>query len=841
MSKLSITPIGTCRIHSPLKRGALRHSVGLDLRRNYGYVHTSAEALQQLKYLSGEKQFSAEAMPVVFRDAAEAPMLDGQDWQPSDLHIVEISSAKSIRSGEDYVQLNYLYRQYADFFANEERGRIFWSLVKKAHRAQLLEFLGNQPPYRMLPREHRELLLGLSIEQQSFKAVKADMEEIAERVGRDRLLFVTHVNALTPDEAVIPSRDRLIRWVRLAAEQMGVPVYDPTAAMLDFGQERALEKGGLDTAHYTPVFFDSLYEDMHRAEIAARVVGDDVHEGEERQAVAQAAKLEASLELGDFIPAAVEVNRAVEASPDSAPLLAVRGLVRSRIGDFRSAIEDFAHVTDESSMSQPMRLALLESLVSTGSYERGLKVAEALLADEFASADLYRAASRAAVKLGKMDAATAFAKEVFRSDRSDLGAALDALKLLAESGDSAAVEQWRREVLESAEAGASGAFEICTWAIEHRDEALLVAGLHSGGSIDKGAVIDLLEDALSAGMLDAVAQAIPAAVAIGRVPRSLAERRTQIFERLLDQAGELVARGRSDIALRVAQAVMDLNEVSSSQIAGRRLAGRAKRILREVVRDVRLSIRDAYRRQDAAEVARIYDGASDTVIEDADSAIIAARSLQAIGREAEAVSLISRAQQRAPDNFLATRWAARISSLSGDLARALQMYARLRSAFPDEAAGIASEVDRFFAVAERRVPRTLRELVNDGSFEEATDLAEIGRAELADVQRIDKEVARMVRALRLALKEIDEGEGEIEDRERVLRRLVRLRPDDEGLLRRLALELMRQFRFLEAAEVWERLVRVDPGNESAERNIIRCQRLAQRRASAAGSDAEVEP
>jgi len=92
--------------------------------------------------------------------------------------------------------------------------------------------------------------------------------------------------------------------------------------------------------------------------------------------------------------------------------------------------------------------------------------------------------------------------------------------------------------------------------------------------------------------------------------------------------------------------------------------------------------------------------------------------------------------------------------------------------------------------------------------------------------------------LRLRLREIDEGEEEIEEIEPVLRQMIRIRPDDERVLRRLALELMRQFRFAEAAEAWERLFGISPDNESAERNLARCRRLADRRASMPAFDAE---
>jgi hypothetical protein len=46
VSNLVLTPIGTCRIHTPLRRAAERNALELNLRRNYGFGHTCAEALQ---------------------------------------------------------------------------------------------------------------------------------------------------------------------------------------------------------------------------------------------------------------------------------------------------------------------------------------------------------------------------------------------------------------------------------------------------------------------------------------------------------------------------------------------------------------------------------------------------------------------------------------------------------------------------------------------------------------------------------------------------------------------------------------------------------------------------
>ncbi len=310
LNSFRITPIGTCRIHTPLNRAASRYDVEIDRRRNYGFVHTSEEALQQLRFLQGEKQFRPEVLPLVFRGDAE--QLERQSWELSDYHVVEISSGKRITCGSDAIQINYLYRHFADFFARKERARQFWNHVRDGHREALRDFLEKQAPFQLLSPADRELLASLNFEQQTFRSVKADMAEMVERIGVDRLLFVTHVNATTVDGEVMPARDRLIRWVKLAAEQLGAEVFDPTDAMREFGQETALEERGVDLTHYTPAFSDRVYDLIHQQHIAPRLGSVSRLTGDEqsREVAAIASKVEGMIQL-DFFGASRELHRSL--------------------------------------------------------------------------------------------------------------------------------------------------------------------------------------------------------------------------------------------------------------------------------------------------------------------------------------------------------------------------------------------------------------------------------------------------------------------------------------------------------------------------------------------------
>jgi tetratricopeptide (TPR) repeat protein len=842
LSKLRITPIGTCRIHSPLRRAAARYPIEVDLRRNYGFAHSSEEALQQLKFLLGEKDIPPSVAPLIMRDGKDGEY-EKQTWEPADLHLVEISSAKSIKCGGNPIQSNYLYRHFADFFANSLRARTYWNLVKKGHRGRLSAFLREQPSFRLLHSSERDLLLSMSIEQQSFKSVKGDMERIVDRLGADRVLFVTHVNALTPDDERIPSRERLIRWVTLAAEQIGVGAFDPTAAMLEFGQERALEKAGLDLAHYTPAFFEKLYEDLHRSHIGAimqaRLGTTDAGSQSEDRVELLAANFETMLEIGDFLATSKQIHGALEKAPDALPLVALRGLIRSRTGDYSNAVSDFDRSENQIGLSLPVRTAMVEAYSEAGNHEKALEIAEGLIGDEFASAEIYAAAAKAAALCGRSDTALRYAKQAFRLDREDLGAALDALKLLSDQGDPETVAEWRGEILENATESSNGAFEICVWAIENRDEDLFTAGLKSIALRDKGGAIDLLEDALKAGMDRAVADCIPALIAIGRVSRVMAERRSAILTGLLARAEALFEERRLDDAFHVSSAILDLLDVASSQVQTRKLAADARRLVREIVKDMRVTIRDAYARRDMAAILEARDAAGAILIDEPDVAVIVGRSLFTAGKQDDALALMRRVYDRHPDHVQAMRWTGRLAAGAGDYTAAIRAYGQLRSLPDDLTRPFEAEMDRFFSVAGRRALKQLRAFVEADDFDDAVALAaEIQKQGLDVDGRAERELNRLYRSLRMRLKDIDEGEVEIEERELVLRQMTRLNPTDESILRRLALELMRQFRFAEAAEIWERLFGISPDNESAERNLERCRRLAARRSSAPGLEAE---
>ena len=817
MQKLSVTPIGTCRINNPLRQAQSKYPISLNTKRVYGFTHTSDEALQQLRFLQGDKLFQDQVLPIVFRP--EAGQGCAQDsWQTSDLHIVEISSAKKITSGSDSVQINYLYRHFADFFSSGSRTQRFWSLVKRRARAELADFLEAEPTYQMMGPDDRALLASLGMEQQDFASIKSDMAEMVERLGREALLFVTHVNALTADGSTIPMREKVIHWVKLAAEQLDVPCFDPTEAMNAFGQERAMEHGGLDLTHFTQAFSDRVYAEIHRQYVGRMMEIRPELAGERDSAARQhliADNIEALMRFDDFLVGTRKMYAALRKDPDAVPLIQLRGKVLAQTGDFEGAVRDLEELDRSDSLSPEGRIALLEAYTGTEQWSRAIELADELLGEEYETGVIYACAAKACEQTGQIEAALGHWKQAFRHDRANLTAALRTLALLSELDQGDQLRAWREEVLEHSRSSTNGAFEIARWALEHRDEELLAKVFGAICKQDLHRAESLFDRALEAEMHKAAAACL----------RVFAVFKNDAVARQLDKVA-----GRSS---RVAAQLLENGQLSSAYdladaAAQIRQDGIAKRTRRAAIGHYRDIIRTAYAQQHYPAAVEAWLEAGEVVLHAADAAIPAAVSLHKLERNAEALELLLRVHDREPDNAGILRWSGRIASLLGRYEIALPMYAALRQSQDPAAEKFNAEVARFFETAERRALKQLRNATVDGKWTTALDLADLLRAEVEDRDRLEREVERVNRLLRVRLREIESGASDDEDRERVLLLLLRMNPEDPAILRRTALEFMRQMRFQEAGGLWGCLNKLAPGTETNMRNLEKCRILAAR-------------
>ncbi len=256
-----ITAIGSCRISTPFKAAPLTHPVVNNTARIYGYTHTSAETLQQIRFLQGEFTPPAEILPLLTPNV-DIEALSDAEHPTSDIYFIELSSAKELRIAGTQVQLNYATRHFADFFADKHRARDFWRLADGRQDKAKLTFLNEQESYQTLNTSDQQLLQQLTRTLATPESLSRDLTEIRDRLPN--VTFLTHCNALAKNHKPIASRAAYIAMVEDAAKTLNLPVFNPTTSMQAFGQHAAMSDAETSLSHYSEDFgnflFDGLFE-----------------------------------------------------------------------------------------------------------------------------------------------------------------------------------------------------------------------------------------------------------------------------------------------------------------------------------------------------------------------------------------------------------------------------------------------------------------------------------------------------------------------------------------------------------------------------------------------------
>jgi tetratricopeptide (TPR) repeat protein len=831
LSKISITPIGTCRINTPLRRGAARYPIALNVERIYGFVHTTEEALQQLEFLVGERSFDKDVLPILFRPTGDEDLTQSV-WTTSDIHIVEVSSSKSYRVGNTAVQSNYLTRYFADFFASVPRTRRFWSLASgtdRASRTELAAFLKADPVYTLYSKRDQALLSSISMRMQNFDEILRDMGAIVERLGAGRVLFVTHVNAMSPDGAVIPSRDKVIRWIKLAAERLGVPCFDPTAMMREFGQDRAMERDGLDTTHFTNTFSDRWYTHVHREYVLPRIVeaGLDAEPGEAASPSLMAESIAAAIEFDDFFEGTRQLFAALKDHPDNSSLRQLAGQVYHRLGDFRNVAQALGPIAESPDMTVPSLINLMRASYEAGDAVKAVEIADRLLADEYETIEVYEIAGLAAERLGRQDDAVRYGKLAFRLDQSQHRFATRVLDHYIASDEADKFDNWHSEIGDrlAANPDVAMARALAEWSIVRRDEAMFRSAIMVVARGEMRSAVRLVEEAVSQGMLTAAAEMIVAIAALPNVDGNVMRNFRVVAEKWAGTCDALLAEGRIGDAFALATACQTVLPKNKD----------ARRIERNVVLHLRDKIRAAQAVGDHEAVIAMGEAAGRMLYRRYEIAAAYARSLLASGRGREALDIAQQGCAAFPENIDLRGLSAQIAASLGDVAMGLQLYGDLRLSTEPSAERYRARGDRFFEKIERTGPRLVRALVASGEYEQAISLAALITTHTAAQERISVELLKLRRVLRARLRELDEEEDTGREPMRVLQLMLAIMPNEASTLRRAALESMKLQDFEAAQGYWRELDRVSPGLPSTAHNIKRCEIYAQRQAARANS------
>ena len=190
----------------------------------------------------------------VDRDAmlAEAP-------PKADLYVVEISSAKRLTVGDTCIQLNYFANEYRAFFDNKARVAQFWSVGRTEDQARIDAFLAEAWGATIEQQQESAILRQVRMTLTSEDEMRADIRTLIAELPA--VLFITHVDARKPNGDTIASRSSFIEAVARVVREEGGTVYNPTARMIDVGQEAAIEDFSDSLAHFTEEFSKIVFAD----------------------------------------------------------------------------------------------------------------------------------------------------------------------------------------------------------------------------------------------------------------------------------------------------------------------------------------------------------------------------------------------------------------------------------------------------------------------------------------------------------------------------------------------------------------------------------------------------
>jgi len=815
MTLLTIAPLGTCRIFTPLRLGSRRYPLKLQTTRNYGFVHTSAEVLQQLRFILGQEDVPEAVRRLIFRQNMSAGFFD-KAFQPADFHFVEISSRKLLTIDGRPIQINYLGRYFSDFFADRTRTRTYWSMAVPDKLAARREFLKTDAVFNSLPKADQVLLESIQRRNQTDEEIEKEMGEIAALIGKDRLVFVTHVNAVADDGAPIAQRQALIEAVSGSALKLGVPCYDPTALMREFGQEQAMEHGGMDLTHYTESFSTRLCADWFDRYIAPRV-GVTAAQAVATDPVA------ASLSSGDRVPAIEKfwddgdlreasrrVRDVLRRHPEQAEHRLLLARMQCELGDYESVIAQLEPKDGKEDAGERPDPLLMRAYFGLGQYDKARHHANALLAEESETPEILRICAVTAEKLGDGKAALENWKQLFRLGGNSAEAATGALRVLLADGDADAVRRWADEVREALPSHGPSFVALWNDRIKAGDRVGLLALAEHADSVDldERDAFDLVKSASVHGL------ATPAAMlAIGRGVARSAD--PQILAWLSHQTSMWHDTGLAALGDGKLLEAADLIQ-ASSQLAPTDV--RMIRARRSLEQRLRQEIRAAFVSKDYEAAGKISDFVQHTgmsfpgldnyrwriaeVLHDAPGALRILRKLA----DQEGASLAARVQL------------ARVALRSGEYAEAIDAYHKILLEHPDD--DMRDEASQQLSRLAGRSVRAARQLLADGDYDKAWQLLDrVERVSPAnhDVRQEKKRVLAQlyggVRAL-----EPDNAETRFELGQMILR----LEPQDPVGLKASAVGAMRLRRFDQALTHWGALRERTENTALIDSNIRKC-------------------
>ncbi|MFC4275356.1 tetratricopeptide repeat protein [Achromobacter aloeverae] len=813
MAAFTTAPIGTCRIHTPLRDGVGRYPIKLELGRNYGFVHTSTEALQQARFMYGEQDIPVDIQRLVFRPSNGEKARRGTH-KPADLYMIELSSRKLLTIDGYPIQSNYLGRYFSEFFADRARTRTYWSMAVADQLEQRRAWLAQEPLFKSLPAEDRELFARIVKRDLADDEIEAEMRQLVDLLGKDKVVFVTHVNALTPDNAPIEQREQLIAAVTAAAQRIGVPCYDPTPTMNKIGQADAMEDGGLDLTHYTQLFGERLCAEWYKAFMRPRMTSAAPQPVVAKLAPEETAeRIERILDGGDLREASRrtrDVLRRYPGVPDHTLLLA---RIQADLGDYEGAIALLDSPDGSLATGSKAEQVLMRAQFKLGHHDVAYSLAAGLLGDEIETPEIVRIAAICGGQLGYADEALGNWKQLFRISSSDQVGALEAadtvLSMLQASGDMEAVMRWVHEVRAVFPTYGRGFAVLWRDRLMAGDRAGLRALADESPQLPDLDALELVKEAQWRGYIVAAA-----ALAVScRLAESSQDDITAWLAAQSQQWAEEGNRALEEGRLRdAAERICAHRLLDPGTLAG-------VRSQRAFERAMRLGVRAALMAGNHKEVIELTDIALDSQVHFPELDAMRGRAADALGDKKTAMRHLEQAASGESAQFSTQLYFARVAFNGGWFGEAIDAYKAVL-AHPSADQSAKEEAERQLGRLGPRSIRAAREILSAGDPRAAWRLLDRVAQSWPDMAEVAHEKRRILSVLYAEARALDPASTT--ERLALGERILELVPDDSVGLRLAAVGAMRLHRFEQALPYWQALRAHSDTPEQFDHYIQRC-------------------
>jgi hypothetical protein len=206
----------------------------------YGTAVSSSEILQQLRYALGFLEIPWELEPLLtgYRELAANLTFE----LPHDLLFVEITGRRVLSIDGVVLQPNSVGFYFAERASLGEGLTRFWGPDARQNR---LKYLSQDPAFDDATAEERRLLTEAQTDVLTDDDIAVDLRRMHALVG-NRLVVVSPAIDESAPETVKKAAAEMIAALRIACGQLGLPLFDPTAALAEFRAEHGFGASSAD-------------------------------------------------------------------------------------------------------------------------------------------------------------------------------------------------------------------------------------------------------------------------------------------------------------------------------------------------------------------------------------------------------------------------------------------------------------------------------------------------------------------------------------------------------------------------------------------------------------------